>query len=118
MIQALQSGESLGTMSSMFAVVTISGKQYTVKAGDIIQVDKIDGAEGDMIKFDHVLLTNDKGVTAVGTPVVSGSVVKAKIIAQEQGEKLEIRRYKSKVRHRRKIGFRAQLTKLEIVSVS
>jgi large subunit ribosomal protein L21 len=101
----------------MFAVVTIAGKQYNVASGDVLLVDKIEGNVGDSVKFDHVLLTSDKGVTQVGTPVVSGATVKAKIVAQEQGEKIEVKRYKSKVRHRRKIGFRAQLTKLEIVAV-
>jgi large subunit ribosomal protein L21 len=101
----------------MFAVVTISGKQYNVALGDVVVVDKIEGTVGDTVKFDHVLLTSNKGVISVGTPVVSGAVVKAKIVAQEKGEKLEVRRYKSKVRHRRKIGFRPLLTRLEILSV-
>lgn len=101
----------------MFAVVTISGKQYTVRVGDVVDVDKIDGKAGDVVSFDHVLLTSEKGKTSVGTPVVSGAVVKAKIIAQFQGEKIAVRRYKQKVRYRRHIGFRAQLTKLEIVSI-
>lgn len=104
-------------MEHMFAVVTISGKQYNVAPGDFLLVDKVAGEVGDTVKFDHVLLTNDKGVTAIGTPVLSGVVVKAKIVAQQKGEKLEVRRYKSKVRHRRKIGFRPLYTKLEIVSV-
>jgi large subunit ribosomal protein L21 len=101
----------------MFAVVTISGKQYNVAKGDVLLVDKLEGEAGDTLNFDHVLLTSDKGVTNIGTPVVSGSVVKAKIVAQEKGEKIEIRRYKQKVRHRRKIGFRPLYTKLEIIAV-
>jgi large subunit ribosomal protein L21 len=101
----------------MFAIVTISGKQYNVSAGDILVVGKLDGEVGDVLKFDHVLLTSEKGKIAVGTPVVTGVIVKAKIVAQEKGEKLDIRRYKSKVRHRRQIGFRPVVTKLEIVSI-
>ncbi len=101
----------------MFAVVTISGKQYNVAQGDVVLVDRLDGEVGATVNFDHVLLTNDKGVTEIGTPVLSGAVVKAKIVAQEKGDKIEVRRYKSKVRHRRKIGFRPQYTKLEIVTV-
>jgi large subunit ribosomal protein L21 len=101
----------------MFAVVTIAGKQYNVAQGDVFVVDKIEGTVGETVKFDHVLLTSEKGVTNVGTPVVAGATVKAKIVAQEKGEKLEVRRYKSKVRHRRQIGFRPMLTRLEIVSI-
>lgn len=101
----------------MFAVVTISGKQYSVAKGDVIVVDNLDGVAGDTLTFDHVLLTGEKDTVIVGTPVVSGIVVTAKILAQEKGEKIDILRYKQKVRHRRHIGFRARQTKLEIVSI-
>jgi large subunit ribosomal protein L21 len=101
----------------MIAVTVIAGKQYKVKAGDTILVDRIEGKAGDSVTFDHVLLTNNDGKTTVGTPVIAGSKVKAKIIAQEQGEKIEVRRYKSKVRYRRQNGFRADLTRIEIVSI-
>lgn len=101
----------------MFAVVTIAGKQYKVKSGDILLVDKIEGKAGDTVTFDHVLLTNDKGKTIIGTPLVAGGKVKGKIVAQEQGEKVEVRRYKQKVRYRRQNGYRANLTRIEIVSI-
>ncbi len=101
----------------MFAIVTIAGKQYTVKAGDVIEVDRIEGKEGDSVTFDHVLLTGDQKGIKVGTPTVSGAKVKAKIVTQMQGEKVDVRRFKSKVRYRKAIGFRPQLTKLEVVAV-
>ena len=101
----------------MFAVVTITGKQYKVKVGETILVDQIEGKAGDTVTFDHVLLTNDKGKTIVGTPTVTGVKVKGKIISQEQGEKIEVRRYKQKVRYRRQNGFRANLTRIEIVTI-
>jgi large subunit ribosomal protein L21 len=101
----------------MFAIVTIGGKQYKVSVGETVLVDKIEGKAGDTVIFDHVLLTNEKGKTVVGTPRVSGVKVKGKIIAQEQGEKIEVRRYKQKVRYRRQNGYRADLTRIEIVSI-
>ncbi|HUD19676.1 MAG TPA: 50S ribosomal protein L21 [Patescibacteria group bacterium] len=101
----------------MLAIVTISGKQYKVTVGDVILVDKIDGSAGETVDFDHVLLTSEGTKTHIGTPLVKGSTVKAKILAQEQGDKIEIRRYKQKVRYRRQMGFRAQLTRLEIVAI-
>jgi large subunit ribosomal protein L21 len=105
-------------MEHMFAVVSISGKQYKVSVGDVIEVDKIEGVAGDAVQFDTVLLTGDDKATKVGTPVVAGAKVKAKIIAQKKGEKIEVRRYKSKVRYRRQNGFRAFLTQLEITAIS
>jgi large subunit ribosomal protein L21 len=104
-------------MEHMFAIVTISGKQYTVSVGDVIEVDKIEGKVGDTVSFDHVLVTGEKDKTIVGTPVVAGVKVKAKIAAQKKGEKIDVRRYKSKVRYRRQKGFRAQRTQLEITAV-
>jgi large subunit ribosomal protein L21 len=101
----------------MFAIVVIAGKQYKVQKGDVLSVDKIEGNVGDALTFDHVLMVIDEKKTEVGTPVVSGTKVKAKIVAQEQGDKLNVRRYKSKVRERRSIGFRAQLTEIEIVAI-
>lgn len=101
----------------MFAIVTIAGKQYTVKAGDVIHVDSVEGNVGDTLTFDHVLLTGDAKATKVGTPTVTGVKVTAKIVAQTKGEKIDVRRFKSKVRYRKAIGFRPQLTKLEIVAV-
>jgi len=102
----------------MFAIVEIQGKQYKVVKGDVISVERMEGKAGDAVSFDRVLLLHDDKTTKIGTPVVTGAVVKAKILAQEKGEKMEVRRYKSKVRYRKHIGFRPQITKLEIISIS
>jgi len=101
----------------MFAIVTIAGKQYRVARGDIVVVDKLEGNVGDSVTFDHVLLVSDDKATRVGTPIVSGAKVKGKILSQEKGDKIAVRRYKSKVRYRKSIGFRPQITKVEIVAV-
>jgi large subunit ribosomal protein L21 len=85
--------------------------------GDVIDVDSIEGNVGDTVSFDHVLLTGEKDKTTVGTPVVTGVKVKAKIIGQARGEKIDVRRYKSKVRYRRQKGFRASRTQLEITAI-
>lgn len=101
----------------MFAVVKITGKQYTVKIGDVIEVDLLEGNVGDVITLTDVLLVKDGKNTHIGKPYVKGAAVTAKIVEQKQGEKVEVRRYKHKVRHRRHTGFRAQLSKLEITGV-
>lgn len=102
----------------MFAIVKIGAKQYTVKPTDVIDVDLLPDAVGDVLTFSEVLLVKDDKSTKIGKPYVKGAVVKAKVVAHTQGEKIAVRRYKHKVRHRRHIGFRAQLTTLEIVSVT
>lgn len=114
----MQYDESLGTILPMFAIVTIAGKQYRVSKGDILEVDRLEGKEGDAVVFDHVLLTSDEKSTNVGTPLVTGVKVKGKIVSQAKGEKISVRRYKSKVRYRKSVGFRPQLTKIEITAIS
>lgn len=101
----------------MIAVVEIGGKQYKVQKGDAVTVDNVDGNVGDTVKLTRVLLTSSDGKTTVGTPHVKGVVVTAKIIKQGKGEKVDVYRYKSKVRHRRHIGFRPRETSFEIMSV-
>jgi large subunit ribosomal protein L21 len=101
----------------MFAVIQISGKQYKVQKGDTLEVAKIDGKEGDTITIDKVLLVSDDKNVQIGTPVVAGAAVKAKIVSQGQGKKLYVGRYKHKVRYRKTIGFRPQITNLEIVAI-
>ena len=70
------------TISSMFATVVIAGKQYVVAPGDTIIVDHIDGNVGDSMTFDSVLLFNDGKKTEVGTPIVKGVKITAKITSQ------------------------------------
>ncbi|MBI5449479.1 50S ribosomal protein L21 [Candidatus Gottesmanbacteria bacterium] len=101
----------------MFAVVRIAGKQYTVRPDQKILVDSLAGGEGDAVTFDEVLLLVDEKKTSVGTPTLKDVSVRAKIIKQQKGDKVDVLRYKSKVRHRRHIGFRAHLTELQILAI-
>lgn len=101
----------------MFAVVEIAGKQYRVAVRDIIDASYIEGKVGSSFTFDRVLLVSDDKKTKIGTPIVKGVAVKAKIVSQGKGEKINVRRFKSKVRYRKSRGFRPLLTKLEIVSI-
>lgn len=111
-------GSPLDTISlNMFAVVAISGKQYTVAVGDVVEVNRIEGEAGDTVVFDQVYLVSEKNKTTVGTPLVKSKTVKAKIVGQTKGEKISVRRFKSKVRYRKATGFRPQYTKLEIVAI-
>ena len=97
-------------LRDMFAVAVIGGKQYRVAKGDRITVDHISGNVGDTVTFDRVLLVADGKKTKIGTPVVKKASVTAKILAQEKGEKIDVRRFKAKVRVRRSRGFRPLIT--------
>lgn len=101
----------------MFAVVRIGPTQYKVSVGDVIEAANMSGQVGDVVTLPDVLLIDENGKTTLGTPTVKGAKVEAKIDAQHKGEKIHVRRFKSKVRERRHIGFRAQLTRLQITAI-
>lgn len=101
----------------MYAVIQTGGKQYRVTAGDIIQVEKLEGAAGDTITIDQILsLSGDK--LLVGAPLVAGAVVTAQVLGQEKADKVLIFKKKRRHNYRRKNGHRQQLTALHILSVS
>lgn len=102
----------------MFAIVAIAGKQYKVSKGARVVVDKLEGKAGDTVKFDRVLLVSDGKKVVMGNPLIKGATISAKIVAQQKGEKIHVRRFKSKVRERRHIGFRPQESAVEIVSIT
>lgn len=97
-----------------FSIIETGGKQYIVKTGDKIQVEKLSGNAGDAIKFDKVLFsTNDKDIK-IGKPFV-GFAAEGKILKQAKGDKIYVLKYKSKSKYRRKIGHRQEYTEVEII---
>jgi len=102
----------------MYAVVKTGGKQYRVAAGDILEVEKLDGAVGDSITLDEVLLVADGDNVSVGKPMVDGASVTAKITGQHRGKKIMVFRYRPKKRIRVRRGHRQYLTRLEIESIN
>lgn len=99
----------------MFAIVKIGGNQYKVSVGDTLVVDRLGQEVGQLVPFEALLVAD-------GTDVKLGKEAKAiivstKIVSHGQGEKIHIRRFRAKSRHRRHIGFRHQLTTLTIESI-
>ena len=101
----------------MFAVIETGGKQYKVIEQDIIFVEKLDVNEGDDIVFDSVIaLSNDNGFK-VGTPVVEGAKVTAKVLKNGKNKKIYVLKYKPKKNEKKKIGHRQPFTKVQIVKI-
>ena len=101
----------------MFAVIETGGKQYRVNEGDIIFVEKLEVNEGDMIVFDRVKALSNGQSFEVGTPVVEGAKVTAKVLKNGKSKKIYVMKYKSKKNEKKKIGHRQPYTKVQIVSV-
>ena len=103
----------------MYAIVETGGKQYRVKPGDTIAVERLSGEPGEVLDLGRVLLIAGNGDTdtRVGTPGVDGAVVRAEVVEHGRGEKIIVFRYKSKVRYRRKTGHRQSLTRVRITDI-
>jgi large subunit ribosomal protein L21 len=63
----------------MLAVIKTGGKQYKVKAGDFVSVEKLPCAIGESIEIKDILMTEDNGKVTLGTPIISGAIVKARV---------------------------------------
>jgi large subunit ribosomal protein L21 len=108
----------MGVGNRMYAIVETGGKQYRVKPGDTVAVERLSGEPGDTLDLERVLLVAGNGDRArVGSPGVAGAVVRAELVEQFRGEKIIVFRYKSKVRYRRKTGHRQSLTRLRIMDI-
>ena len=103
----------------MYAIVETGGKQYRVKPGDTVAVERLAGEPGETLDLDRVLLVagNGDAEPRVGSPGVAGAVVRAEVVEHFRGEKIIVFRYKSKVRYRRKTGHRQSLTRLRITDI-
>ena len=101
-----------------YAVFKTGGKQYRVQEGDLLDVEKLDAQVDDEIRFVEVLLVNDGSNTTVGTPLVDGATVSAKVIDQFRGPKGIAFKFKRRKGHHKTKGFRRALTKLEITGIA
>ena len=103
----------------MHAVIKTGGKQYIVKPGDIIDIEKISGEPGEDVNFEEVLLVSADGEDVkVGSPLVESARVEGKIIRQKKGEKIVVFKFKRRKGYRKKAGHRQNLTSVEITSIS
>ncbi|NJN82018.1 MAG: 50S ribosomal protein L21 [Caldilineaceae bacterium] len=101
----------------MYAVVRTGGKQYRVAAGDILEVEKLEGEVGDMVTLDEVLLVSSGDTTTIGQPRVEDASVVATITGQHKGRKIQVFRYRPKKRIRVRRGHRQLQTRLEISAI-
>ncbi|MBZ9577861.1 50S ribosomal protein L21 [Patescibacteria group bacterium] len=101
----------------MLAVIKTGGKQYLVKPGDKIKIEKIAGKERKEITFKEVLLLEKNKKVEIGTPLVKGAKVIAKILSQGKGKKVIIFKYKPKTRYKKKAGHRQPFTEVEILKI-
>lgn len=102
----------------MYAVIETGGKQYKVSEGDVLFIEKLDVAEGDMVTFDKVLVVANGDTVNFGAPTVTGATVTAKVEKQGKAKKIYVFKMKRKKNYRRKKGHRQPFTKVTIEKIN
>ena len=99
------------------AIIRTGGKQFLVRENDVIFVQKLDSKENDKIELETLATFDEEGdALEMGAPALKKGV-SAEVVAQLKGDKVRVAKFKAKVRFRRVNGFRAQLTKIKILSI-
>ena len=101
----------------LHAIIETGGKQYRVGEGDIVFIEKLPAEAGEEVTFDKVLAVVGDGNNAIGTPVVEGAKVTAKVVKNGKGKKIHIFKYKPKKGYRRRQGHRQPYAQVQIESV-
>lgn len=102
-----------------FAVIKTGGKQYKVAPGQKLRIEKLDAAEeGALVHFKDVLLVAEDEDVKIGTPLVKGVRVDAKVLTQGRGKKKIVFKYHPKSRYRKKKGHRQHFTEVEITKIT
>lgn len=103
-----------------FAVIATGGKQYKVKVGDVVKIEKLSGDHevGKKVVFDEVLLVDNAGTTVVGAPLIKGSKVEAEIKEIGRDAKVTVVHYKQKSKYFKKYGHRQPYFKVAITSIA
>ena len=102
----------------MIAVFKTGGKQYFVKPGQILKVEKIEGKKGDSLSFNNILAITDGSENIIGTPLIKGASIEAKIIDQIRDKKIIVFKKRRRKNYRLTQGHRQYLTVLKIESIS
>jgi len=102
----------------MYAIIETGGKQYKVKAGDVITVEKLGADAGTSFTFDRVLGIWDGDSTVFGAPTIKGASVTATVLGDGKAKKVIIYKYKSKKGFHKKKGHRQPFTSVKIESIS
>ncbi|MEK7203183.1 MAG: 50S ribosomal protein L21 [Patescibacteria group bacterium] len=98
------------------AIIKTGGKQYIVKEGQFVKIEKVNGEVGQLIKFETLLMA-DGDKLDLGKPSL-GEKVEGKILEKGKGKKINVIKFKNKTRYKRNIGHRQMFTKVEIVKIA
>jgi large subunit ribosomal protein L21 len=102
----------------MYAIVATGGKQYRVKEGELLRVEKLNVEAGETVELDKVLLVGEGEDVKVGAPYVEGAKVTATVAANGRGDKVKIVKFKRRKHHQKQMGHRQAYTELQITGIT
>jgi len=101
----------------MYAVIKTGGKQYQVREGQRIRLEKLDAELGAEVEFNEVLMVVNGEEIVVGSPMVEGALVKAEVVTIGRGKKINIIKMKRRKHHRKHMGHRQWYTQVKITGI-
>jgi len=102
----------------MYAVMVTGGKQYKVREGERLKVEKMEVATGGSLTFDRVLLVGKDDDIKIGTPVVEGAKVTAEVVSQGRHKKIRIIKFRRRKHHMKQQGHRQWFTEIKITGIT
>ena len=102
----------------MYAVVRTGGKQYRLKIGDSVKVEKLPNEVGNIVELSQILMISDGSDVKVGTPLVTGASVKAEIVGHGRNKKIRVFKMKRRKKYRRTQGHRQAFTQLKVTEIN
>jgi large subunit ribosomal protein L21 len=102
----------------MYAVFVTGGRQFRAVPGEVLRVEKIDAEVGAAVEIDRVLMIGDGETVRIGTPVLEGAKVTAKVRGHGRADKIRIVKFRRRKHHRKEMGHRQHYTEIEITGIT
>lgn len=102
----------------MYAIIKTGGKQYKVREGETLKVEKLPAEVGDSIDFDQVMMIADGDKINVGAPLIEGGKVTAEVTEHGRGKKIMIIKFKRRKHHRKQMGHRQSFTEIKVTAIA
>jgi large subunit ribosomal protein L21 len=102
----------------MYAVFVTGGRQFRAVPGEVLRVEKLDAEVGAAVEIDRVLMIGDGETVRIGTPVLEGAKVSAKVRGHGRADKIHIVKFRRRKHHRKQMGHRQHYTEIEITGIA
>lgn len=100
-----------------YAIIRTGGKQYRVRPGEVLRIEKMEVPPGEQVEFSEVLVTSDDAGVRIGQPLIPGARVMARVVRQGKAKKILVFKKKRRKNYRRRYGHRQPFTEVRITAI-